>query len=36
MPDNVVIWYDMLSYFMTYEVMSFDVAWYVMIFYDMI
>ena len=36
MCDNVMIWYDMLSYVMTHEVMSFDVPWYVMIFYVMI
>jgi len=35
MRDNIVIWYDMLSYVMTYEVMSFDVPWYVMIYYVM-
>ena len=34
--DNVVIWYDMLSYVMTDELMSFDVPWYVIIFHVMI
>ena len=36
MRNNIVIWYDMLSYVMTYKVMSFYVPWYVIIFYVMI